>query len=111
MGHDTNVTALAAALQIDLRAPGYATNDVPPGGALVLETLRDTRSGERFVRAYYRTQSPQVLRHLGNSVTQTPLRIPGCGAQLCRSGRFAALLQNRLAPLVEPLPSAAPKTG
>ncbi|WP_442678245.1 histidine-type phosphatase [Sphingomonas sp. ASY06-1R] len=111
MGHDTNVTALAAALWIDLRAPGYATNDVPPDGALVLATLRDTRSGERFVRVYYRTQSPQALRRLGNAVTQTPLQIPGCAAQLCRWDRFAALLQDRLAPLVEPRPSAAPTTG
>lgn len=102
MGHDTNVTALAATLRIELRAPGYATNDVPPGGALVLEMLRDTRNGQRFVRISYRTQSPQSLRGLTTSVTQTPMPVPGCGAQLCRSDRFAALLKGRLAPLVEP---------
>jgi len=45
VGHDTNVTALAAALRVDLKAPGYATNDVPPGGALLLERLRDAGSG------------------------------------------------------------------
>ena len=56
MGHDTNVTALAAALRVDLKAPGYATNDVPPGGALLIERLRDARTGARLVRVSYRTQ-------------------------------------------------------
>jgi len=52
VGHDTNVTALAAALHVDLKAPGFARNDVAPGGALVVERLRDTRSGERFIHLY-----------------------------------------------------------
>lgn len=56
MGHDTNVTALAAALDVDLSASGYATNDVPPGRAILIERLHDRRTGERFVRVSYRTQ-------------------------------------------------------
>jgi 4-phytase/acid phosphatase len=99
VGHDTNVTALAAALRVDLKAPGYATNDVPPGGALLLERLRDVGSGRSYVRMSYRTQSPGTLRRLGAAVTITPLRIPGCGGPLCEADRFARLLQGRLAPL------------
>ena len=99
VGHDTNVTALAAALRVDLKAPGYATNDVPPGGALLLERLRDQRSGRSFVRVSYRTQAPATLRKLGAAITITPLRIPGCGGALCEADRFARLLQGRLAPL------------
>ncbi|WP_162875438.1 histidine-type phosphatase [Sphingomonas crusticola] len=102
MGHDTNVTALAAALRIELRAPGYATDDVPPGGALIVERLRDPVSGKLFVRVYYRTQRPETLRKLGTAVTLRPLRIPGCGAILCPAPRFAALLRRQLAPLVDP---------
>jgi 4-phytase / acid phosphatase len=97
MGHDTNVTALAAALRIDLTAPGYATNDVPPGGALLLERLRDTRSGARYVRVAYRTQPLDALRTGGSAISLTPLKIPGCGAVLCRAATFERVLRSRLA--------------
>jgi 4-phytase/acid phosphatase len=97
VGHDTNVTALAAALRVDLGAPGYATNDVPPGGALLVERLRDARSGRSFVRVSYRTQSPRQLRSLAPTVTIRPLRLPGCRGTLCDADRFSRLLRSRLA--------------
>lgn len=96
MGHDTNVTALAAALRVDLAAPGYATNDVPPGGALLIERVRDTRTDARFVRLWYRTQSPHTLRTLGAATALVPLTVPGC-ARLCPAASFARLLRSRLA--------------
>jgi 4-phytase/acid phosphatase len=99
MGHDTNVTALAAALRLDLTAPGYATNDVPPGGALLFERLRDVPTGARFVRASYRTQSPATLRALGRSASLVALKIPGCAGPLCSAATFERLLASRLAPL------------
>jgi 4-phytase / acid phosphatase len=99
MGHDTNVTALAAALQIDLQAPGYATNDVPPGGALQIERLRDTRSGASFVRVSYRTQPPAALRAATGVTSLVPLVVPGCGKLLCPADTFRSLLQKRLAPI------------
>jgi 4-phytase/acid phosphatase len=97
MGHDTNVTALAAALGVDLPAEGYATNDVPPGGAILVECLRDLRSGLRYVRASYRTQPPEALRGLGAQVSLTPLRLPGCAKDPCRYDAFAAAFGQRLA--------------
>lgn len=97
MGHDTNVTALAAALGVDLPAEGYATNDVPPGGAILIERLRDPRSGARYVRASYRTQPPEALRGLGRQVSLTPLLIPDCAKDLCRYDAFAAAFGQRLA--------------
>lgn len=97
VGHDTNVTALAAALGVDLVAPGYATNDAAPGGALILERLRGAGQA-RFVRLSYRTQSPDALRTLSPAVTLTPIRIPGC-ASPCPIDRFATILRARLAPL------------
>lgn len=99
MGHDTNVTALAAALRVDLKAPGYATNDVPPGGALLLERVRDRRTGRRFVRVSYRTQSPEALRMLKRSTSLVALKIPGCADLLCPAATFSRLLASRLAPL------------
>jgi len=97
VGHDTNVTALAAALRVDLNAPGYAINDVPPGGALLMERLRDARSGRSFMRVSYRTQSPRQLRSLAPAVTIRPLRLPGCGGTLCNADRFSRLVRARLA--------------
>ncbi len=97
MGHDTNVTALAAALDVDLVTAGYATNDVPPGGALLFERVRETRSGRSFVRVSYRTQSPEALRSGGRAMTVTPLRIPGCSGTLCPVAVFERVLLARLA--------------
>lgn len=98
VGHDTNVTALAAALRVDLIAPGYAANDVAPGGALMLERLHDEGTGRAYVRLSYRTQSPTALRTLSDAVTVTPLRIPGCGGtDLCDLATFERLLRSRLA--------------
>ncbi len=98
MGHDTNVTALAAALRVDLKAPGYATNDVPPGGALLIERLRDASTGARFVRVSYRTQSPETLRGLGQSASLVALRIPGCASLVCPAATFSRRLVSHLAP-------------
>lgn len=96
MGHDTNVTALAAALRTSLSAPGYAMDDVPPGGAILIEQLRDRESGRRYVRLSYRTQSPQVLRRGGAAVSISGLKMAGC-ARLCPADRFARILRSRLA--------------
>lgn len=76
MGHDTNVTAMAAALGATLDAPGYATGDVPPGGALIFMSLVDD-AGNRSVRVYYQTQSPKTLRRLGARVSRPAIAIPG----------------------------------
>jgi 4-phytase/acid phosphatase len=97
MGHDTNVTALSAALRVPLKAPGYASGDVAPGGALEIERLHRVGTGRRFVRLWYRTQSPATLRIGGDAVSRLPLAIPGCAA-LCPADRFADLLRARLAP-------------
>lgn len=91
MGHDTNVTALAALLGVQLVAPGYAVGDVPPGGGLLFERLRDRRTSRSFVRVSYRTQEPTVLRAAGTAMTVTPLRIRGCHVILCPAAQFERL--------------------
>ena len=70
MGHDTNVTALAAALGVPLDAPDYARGDVPPGGALVFVALVD-KSGKRSVRVYYQTQPLETIRRLDRRGTRS----------------------------------------
>ncbi len=96
VGHDTNVTALAAALGVDLDAPEFARNDVAPGGALVIQRLRDRTSGVRYVRLFYRVQSLAAIRALRPDVVVTPIAVPGCAAP-CRLDRFVARLESRIA--------------
>ncbi|MGE7205465.1 histidine-type phosphatase [Sphingomonas sp. NPDC019816] len=101
VGHDTNVTALAALLGFDLVAPGYATNDAAPGGAILIRRWHDRR-GRRFVTLAYRTQSPTRIRDHSDAVSVTPVQVRGCpvGAP-CPLDRFVAVMKERLAPLAE----------
>lgn len=78
VGHDTNVTALAAALGAPLDAPGYASGDVPPGGALIFARLADS-AGNRSVRVYYQTQSPDALRQLSGRMSRRTIGVLGYG--------------------------------
>lgn len=101
VGHDTNVTALAALLGFDLVAPGYAANDAAPGGAILLNRWHD-RAGKPFVTVTYRTQSPTQIRAHAGAVTVTPVQVRGCPADApCPLDRFISLFQERLAPLAE----------
>lgn len=100
VGHDTNVTALAAALRLDLTAPGYAPGDTAPAGALVLERLYDDTTNTRSVRLSYRTQSPTTIRTSANTVSTTNLPIPGCTKARqtrCPLDAFVKTLAARLA--------------
>lgn len=99
VGHDTNVTALGAALGVDLAAPGYARNDVAPGGAILLERYRDRRTGALYVRAAYQAQPLDGLRALSRRVSVMPLTVKRCTA-LCPLPTFERLLRARIAPLV-----------
>lgn len=99
VGHDTNVTALAALLGFDLVAPGYAVNDAAPGGAILIRRWHD-RAGKTFVTLAYRTQSPDQIRTKSDAVTLTPVQVPGCPADApCPLDRFVTLFGNRLVPL------------
>ena len=99
VGHDTNVTALAALLGFDLVAPGYATNDAAPGGAVLIERWHDAQ-GRAFVTVRYRTQSPDQIRAHAAAVSVTPVQVRGCPADApCPLDRFVRLFRDRLAPL------------
>ena len=99
VGHDTNVTALAALLGFDLIAPGYATNDAAPGGAILINRWHDA-AGKAFVTVAYRTQSPDRIRAHAAAVTVTPVRVPGCPTSApCPLDQFVKLFGEKLAPL------------
>lgn len=105
LGHDTNVASLGGLLDLHWQAPGYATDDPAPGGALGLERLRDAK-GRKFVRAYYEAQGIEQVRHLTPLSAKNPpyrryLPIPGCasGPQgACPLADFAKLVETKLVP-------------
>jgi 4-phytase / acid phosphatase len=95
VGHDTEVANLGGILDVHWKIPGYAEDDPAPGGALGFEVVRD-RDGQRFVRTFYRTQTPDQIRSLSDEPpVRVTLAIPGCDGQtLCPLDKFTALLET-----------------
>jgi hypothetical protein len=96
-----SATAADGAVPQD-QIPGYGLDDPPPGGALGLEVLRETRSGTNFVRAFYQAQTLEQLRSLTrlDSHQRPAMRLlaPPCAQgphQLCGLESFRALLSGQ----------------
>lgn len=110
VGHDTNIADLGGLLDLHWTVPGYPRDNPPPGGALGFEVLSDAK-GERFVRAFYRSQTMPQVRELQTLDASNPaaleyLPIPGC-AEPCSLDRFGQMVRAKL---VAPLPAAAAAT-
>ncbi|MDR6673504.1 histidine-type phosphatase [Xanthomonas sp. 1678] len=101
---DTHIAALSGLLDLHFHLPGFGLDDSPPGGALVLEQVRDVRSGQRYVRLRYQAQSLDQLRELTPLNLHAPpllqtLRVPGCSdakTGLCTLQQFQQVLQESL---------------
>lgn len=83
VAHDTNIAMVRTLMGFDWALPGYSRGNIPPGGSLVLERWRDTRSGERFLQIYFQAQSLDDLRRLQPVDEKHPLlhqawHQPGC---------------------------------
>jgi 4-phytase/acid phosphatase len=102
-GHDTNVANLGGLLDIHWQVPGIAADDPAPGGAIVLERLRDAK-GALYVRALYRSATLAQIRSAAPLGPEAPYRtvlaIPGCNARgvvgLCTFAQFEAKLAPAL---------------
>lgn len=103
-GHDTNIADLAGLLDLHWRVPTYPPDTVPPGSAIGFELLSD-QGGQRFVRAFYRSQDMDQLRGLqplnaANPAHRSYIDIPGCAVaaapRSCRLEAFTALVESRL---------------
>lgn len=102
-GHDTNVANLGGLLDLHWQVPGIAADDPAPGGAIVLERLRDAK-GSLYVRALYRSQTLDQIRSAAALGADAPYRavlaIPGCDARgikgLCTLAQFEAKLAPAL---------------
>ena len=90
-GHDTQVANFGGLIGGHWRVPGFAGDDPAPGGAIVIERLRDAQ-GAAFVRVKYRAQPLGRLRGGGTGALEQPMTVAGCGT-LCPAERFAALLR------------------
>ncbi|KAF1718405.1 histidine-type phosphatase [Pseudoxanthomonas yeongjuensis] len=102
-GHDTNIADLGGFLDLHWKVPSYPRDDPPPGGALGFEVLADAQ-GNRFVRAFYRSQTMDQVRELqplsaANAPAYEYLPIPGC-ASLCPLSEFEGMVRAKL---VEPM--------
>ena len=103
VGHDTNIADLGGFLDLHWKVPSYPRDDPPPGGALGFEVLADAQ-GNRFVRAFYRSQTMDQVRELqpltaGNAPAYEYLAIPGC-ADLCPMVEFKERVNSKL---IEPV--------
>ena len=82
-GHDTDVASLGGLLDLHWHVPGFAADDPAPGGAIVLQRLRD-KAGRLYVRALYRSQMLGQIRALTKPERNAPhtavLPIAGCRA-------------------------------
>lgn len=99
-GHDTNVASLGGVLGLHWHVPGFAADDPTPGGAIVLERLRDAK-GRFYVRAVYRSLTLEQTRAQarGGAPYRSVMPIAGCTARgirgLCEESAFLRLMSAR----------------
>lgn len=104
VGHDSNIVAVAGALDIDWVLDG-GVDDTPPGGALLFELWRPRDGGKPFVRLEYIAQTLEQMR---NSEALTPAHppaiapifVPGCSRQdlSCTWEGFSAAMRASIDP-------------
>ncbi|MBW8841674.1 MAG: histidine-type phosphatase, partial [Sphingomonadales bacterium] len=97
-GHDTNIANLGGMLGVHWHVPGFATDDPAPGGAVILERLKDG-AGNAYVRAYYRAQTLDQLRAGAAPGYRQVLPIAGCSARgvagLCTLTQFQKVMSGK----------------
>lgn len=82
VGHDTNLAAIAGALNLNWLIDGRR-DDTPPGGALVFELWKSSGKEEYSVRTYYMAQTLEQMRNatplsLQNPPERVRVFVPGC---------------------------------
>jgi len=82
VGHDTNISNIAALLDAHWLINGYQRDDAAPGGALVFE-LWQRQGHADAVQVYYEVQGPEQMRDsvpltTANPPKRAPIFLPGC---------------------------------
>jgi 4-phytase/acid phosphatase len=97
-GHDTQLAELSSMFGLSWLVKGDARNDTPPGSALVFE-VRQSTSGESFVRTYYTAQTLDAMRALhGENPQRVPVYIPGCPGYDCPMETFTNVVNAAIDP-------------
>jgi 4-phytase/acid phosphatase len=96
VGHDTNLAAIAGAMNLNWLIDGRR-DDTPPGGALVFELWKSRNAGEYSVRTFYQAQTLDQMRNATPLSVQSPpervpVFLPGC-SQADFSCRWEAFQQ------------------
>jgi 4-phytase/acid phosphatase len=101
VGHDTNIAAIAGALNLTWIIDGRR-DDTPPGGALLFELWRSRSSSSYAIRIEYTAQSVAQMRNASPlSLVDPPqsvsLFLPACGQRdgTCNLAAFTSVLQGR----------------
>ncbi|MCC4595653.1 histidine-type phosphatase [Xanthomonas campestris pv. phormiicola] len=99
LGHDTNLAQLAGLLDVPGTVPGQP-DAYPPGGALLLELVR--QGGRDYLQLRSVVPTLQALRENrfdGNGLREQRWPLPGCGGRLrCPLALALPALQARLDP-------------
>jgi 4-phytase/acid phosphatase len=105
VGNDTTQSAVGGLLNLDWHQQSFNTDDMPPGGSLGFELLKD-RAGRFFVRPVFITMTLDQM-HAGKPLrlTNVPLyealALPGCeyqGGRLCSLSRFVTIVTASIQP-------------
>jgi 4-phytase/acid phosphatase len=81
-GHDTNIAAIAGALNLSWLIDGRR-DDTPPGGALVFELWKNRGAEVYSVHTFYVAQTLDQMRNatpltLANPPERVPVFVPAC---------------------------------
>jgi len=104
VGHDTNIAAVAGALNLNWIVDGLV-DDTPPGGALLFELWRPRNGGRPFVRVEYTAQTLDQMRQgqtltAANPPVEDPVFVPACsGADgSCAWDSFVGAMRQAINP-------------
>ena len=102
VGHDTNLTNIAGALDLSWLIDGRR-DDTPPGGALIFELWQKAETSRYAVRVYFTAQTLDQMRHAtpltaANPPDRVQLFIPGCSQAdaSCDWDAFDATLRHAM---------------
>jgi 4-phytase/acid phosphatase len=85
IGHDTNLTNIAALLNMTWIVDGRR-DDTPPGGALIFELWKTRSTGSYFVQTWYSAQTLEQMRSASSLTLINPpqhvhIYLPACSQQ------------------------------